>query len=403
MERFFMNVVLVRVLYAHALVAAPRLAMGWLAPLGRPVGDPRVGMTGIFLSLSRILPDRYPLGDDVDSYVAVEHGFGRMLDVGVIQPRIGHLYGWSARELGTPALCDLLDDDTPAYAWDAADAGVLAVRAVPTRQGRTLGGPGTHPSVAKPTFAAEREPAVLRLLYQPVDKQRIQRPVALRGVRRPRQVELAAGNGKSVGAQHIEQPTTDLTVGARVALRPPGRTSARREPQRPPRAVRQRTQPAPRRARRAHRGAQLHQRDRELRRAVRHRAAGRRRRRGHAPTGTRHRRGRARPGPPPVARWCRRRVPVAGRRSRRRHAPCTCPRRAATATCRRRRARHRRARRRSPSRIRGGAWPVADNRACPTPAAHRPGWRSRSPTGWASVRSSPARSVPPARPASAAT
>jgi hypothetical protein len=123
-ERFFMNVVLVRVLYAHALVAAPRLAMGWLAPLGRPVGDPRVGMTGIFLSLSRILPDRYPLGDDVDFYVAVEHGFGRMLDVGVIQPRIGHLYDWSARELGTPALCELLDDKTPAYAWHSADAGV---------------------------------------------------------------------------------------------------------------------------------------------------------------------------------------------------------------------------------------------------------------------------------------
>ena len=31
-ERFFMNVALVRVLYAHALVAAPRLALGGLAP-----------------------------------------------------------------------------------------------------------------------------------------------------------------------------------------------------------------------------------------------------------------------------------------------------------------------------------------------------------------------------------
>ena len=89
-ERFFINVVLVRVLFAHALVAAPRLALGWLAPLGRRSGDPRVGMTGIFLSLSRVLPDRYPLGDDVDTYVAVEHGFGHMLDIGIIAPRIGH-------------------------------------------------------------------------------------------------------------------------------------------------------------------------------------------------------------------------------------------------------------------------------------------------------------------------
>lgn len=123
-ERFFMNVVLVRVLYAHALVAAPRLAMGWLAPVGRLAGDPRVGVTGIFLSLSRILPDRYPLGDDVDFYVAVEHGLGHLLDVGVIQPRIAHLYRWSARELGAPALCGLLDGTTPGYAWDADDAAV---------------------------------------------------------------------------------------------------------------------------------------------------------------------------------------------------------------------------------------------------------------------------------------
>ncbi|WP_068275371.1 hypothetical protein [Aldersonia kunmingensis] len=28
-ERFFMNVVLCRVLYSHALVAAPRISLGW--------------------------------------------------------------------------------------------------------------------------------------------------------------------------------------------------------------------------------------------------------------------------------------------------------------------------------------------------------------------------------------
>src|SRR5262249_27554512 len=68
-ERFFMNVALVRVLYAHSLVAAPRLALGRLAPIGRVVGDPRVGMTGAFLSLRRVLPNRYPLDEDVDRYV----------------------------------------------------------------------------------------------------------------------------------------------------------------------------------------------------------------------------------------------------------------------------------------------------------------------------------------------
>lgn len=52
-ERFFMNVVLVRVLYAHALSAAPRLALGPFAALGRVLGDPRLGMAGAFLSQPR--------------------------------------------------------------------------------------------------------------------------------------------------------------------------------------------------------------------------------------------------------------------------------------------------------------------------------------------------------------
>jgi hypothetical protein len=54
-ERFFMNVALVRVLYAHALVGAPRLALGRFAPLSRLLGDPRLGMAGVFLSLRRVL------------------------------------------------------------------------------------------------------------------------------------------------------------------------------------------------------------------------------------------------------------------------------------------------------------------------------------------------------------
>jgi hypothetical protein len=134
-ERFFLNVVLVRVLYAHALVAAPRLALGRLAPLARLLGDPRVGMTGIFLSLSRILPDRYPLGDNVDVYIAAEHGFGHLLDVGVIVPRLQHLYHWSAGELRIPGLHDLLHGDVPAYAWDVDDT--RAWRFKPSRLART--------------------------------------------------------------------------------------------------------------------------------------------------------------------------------------------------------------------------------------------------------------------------
>ena len=120
-ERFFMNVALVRVLYAHALVAAPRLALGRFARLGRLLGDPRLGMAGAFLSLGRVLPDRYPLDFDVDRYVADEQRLGRMLDYAVIVPRIESLYEWSADELGEPRLLEFVRDGNPTYAWAFED------------------------------------------------------------------------------------------------------------------------------------------------------------------------------------------------------------------------------------------------------------------------------------------
>ena len=112
-ERFFMNVALLRVLYAHALEGAPRLALGRLAPLARLLGDPRLGMAGAFLSLGRVLPDRYPLEQDVGSYLVAERRLGRLLDYSVIQPRLQPLYEWSAEELGEPGLLDLVRDGNP--------------------------------------------------------------------------------------------------------------------------------------------------------------------------------------------------------------------------------------------------------------------------------------------------
>jgi hypothetical protein len=116
-ERFFMNVALGRVLYAHALVAAPRLALGRFAPLGRLLGDPRLGMAGAFLSLRRVLPNRYPLDRDVESYIADEQRLGRMLDYAVIVPRLQRVYERSAEELGEPRLLELVRDGNPIYAW----------------------------------------------------------------------------------------------------------------------------------------------------------------------------------------------------------------------------------------------------------------------------------------------
>lgn len=116
-ERFFMNVALVRVLYAHALVGAPHLALGRLAPLSRLLGDPRLGMAGVFLSLRRVLPHHYPLSLDTESYIADEQRLGRLLDYAVIVPRLQRLYEWSAAELGEPRLLDLVREGNPVYAW----------------------------------------------------------------------------------------------------------------------------------------------------------------------------------------------------------------------------------------------------------------------------------------------
>jgi hypothetical protein len=149
-ERFFLNVVLLRVLYAHALVAAPTLSLGRFAPLGRLLGDPRLGMAGAFLSLSRILPERYPAPDDVRLYVNAENNLGRLLDYGVILPRLQLLYEWSAVELDQPALTGLVRDGAPNYIapaeaapyWHPATAPVMvrllerATRARPLRAAR---------------------------------------------------------------------------------------------------------------------------------------------------------------------------------------------------------------------------------------------------------------------------
>jgi hypothetical protein len=116
-ERFFMNVALVRVLYAHVLVGAPTLALGPLAPLGRVLGDPRLGMAGVFLSLRRVVPNRYPLAYQVERYIVAEHRLGRMLDYAVIVPRLQALYEWSAQELDEPRLLELVRDGNPIYAW----------------------------------------------------------------------------------------------------------------------------------------------------------------------------------------------------------------------------------------------------------------------------------------------
>ena len=119
-ERFFMNVVLVRVLYAQALVLDGDLALGRLSFLARLLGHPRSRGPQALLSMKDVLPDRYPIDSaGVDEIIGRENKIGRMVDYGVIAARVDALYAASAHALDEPRLLDLIVDGTPAYAWPA--------------------------------------------------------------------------------------------------------------------------------------------------------------------------------------------------------------------------------------------------------------------------------------------
>ena len=93
---------------AHALVIRPRLAVGRLAPAGRLLGDPRWRGADLFLSLHNILPDWYPLtGFRIDQILALENYAGRLIDYGVILPKMQALYEFAASDLDEPRLLDL--------------------------------------------------------------------------------------------------------------------------------------------------------------------------------------------------------------------------------------------------------------------------------------------------------
>lgn len=118
-ERFFMNVVLARVLYAHALVLDGGLALGRLAFLARLIGHPRARGPQALLSMKDVLPERYPITESVSEVISLESRLGRMIDYGVIVARADELYAVAARALDEPQLAELIRDGEPAYAWPA--------------------------------------------------------------------------------------------------------------------------------------------------------------------------------------------------------------------------------------------------------------------------------------------
>jgi hypothetical protein len=122
-ERFFMDVALGRVLFVHALVSHPRLALGrWLWPLARRLGDPRWLGANLYLSMRNVLPDRYPLtGITIEEILGAENPIGRLIDYGVLLPRAQELYEFAAEDLNEPAVLDFISHGSLVYAWPYED------------------------------------------------------------------------------------------------------------------------------------------------------------------------------------------------------------------------------------------------------------------------------------------
>jgi hypothetical protein len=117
-ERFFMNVVLVRVLYAHALVFDADLALGRFAFVAKLVGHPRARGPQALLSMKDVLPVSYPIDEvTIEELIASENRIFRLVDFGVIAPRADALYAASAQALGESRVLSLIDEGTPVYAW----------------------------------------------------------------------------------------------------------------------------------------------------------------------------------------------------------------------------------------------------------------------------------------------
>ncbi|WP_460368665.1 hypothetical protein, partial [Actinocorallia lasiicapitis] len=142
-ERLMINVALLRVLYTHALAARPRLALGALAPFGPRLADPRGRAVGFFLDLRDSFPQGYPLtGLSVADVLRGEGRLPRLLDHGIIVPRLRELYAFAASSLDEPRVERLLrDDDVPCYADPSIDASAWG----PTRPWIRLGALVTAP------------------------------------------------------------------------------------------------------------------------------------------------------------------------------------------------------------------------------------------------------------------
>jgi hypothetical protein len=155
-ERFMINVVLIRVIFAHALAAAPRIALGRFAALGRLLGNPRGRSVGLFLDLHNQFPAGYPLeGWSMEDLISAHGRLARVIDYGLIPSDLTVLYDFAAAELGEPRVTALISEGTPGYAWPAEErAPWLAGATWPV--GRVIARATGHPYRQRPGLVTIR-------------------------------------------------------------------------------------------------------------------------------------------------------------------------------------------------------------------------------------------------------
>jgi hypothetical protein len=129
-EKFFMDVTLGRVLFVHGIVMNPRATLGpYLRPLGRILADPRTRGVDMYLSLRNILPESYPIySQSITKILDAESITGRLIDYGLLRPRLQFLYEYAATDLDEPRLLDFIENGNPIYAWRYDDRGVWEPR-----------------------------------------------------------------------------------------------------------------------------------------------------------------------------------------------------------------------------------------------------------------------------------
>lgn len=115
-ERFMINVTLARVLYTHALIERPSLALGRFARLGPRVADPRGSSVSLFLDLRDVFPQHYPLHDlSIPQVLEREGRLAQAIDYGLLLPKVDKLYAFAAESFAEPRITALVDNGVFCY------------------------------------------------------------------------------------------------------------------------------------------------------------------------------------------------------------------------------------------------------------------------------------------------